>query len=225
MTQYLALNQGDAIKLDGTTLPGVVTGIDVSAEFDVERKRLEGKSFRAALLKGYKDAEVIITLEVLPPDEIAQIKQLEAAFKINYAQAKVTPQRVVNPLLDARGVTAVLFKRLVTRQTNDDEALLCELTFAEFEPLIGKLEGKSRLAIKEGQQALPSGQSGGGGAADGVSSTPSQAQGGLGRGSSDATTVLNIIPNTLGLPSNAPPFLNDISSGGPAAGSFIGGGQ
>lgn len=172
MTQYLAINQGDAIKLDGTTLPGVVTGIEVSAEFDVERKRLEGKSFRAALAKGYKDAEVVITLEVLPPDEIAQIKVLEAAFKVNYANAKPIPQRIVNPHLDARGVTAVLFKRLVTRETSDDEAMLCDLLFAEFEPLIGKLEGKSKPATQSGPQALPSGQSGGGAGGGGAAAAP-----------------------------------------------------
>ena len=173
MTQYLKFVAGEAIKLDGATLPGIVTDIDIVGEFDLERKRLEGRSFRTALAKGYKDAVVVVTLEVLPPNAEAQVKQIEAAFKINYAGAKPKPQRIVNPLLDARGVTAVLFKRFRTRQTSEDDALLCELEFAEFEPLIGKLEGSAKPATIAGQQGLPSGQTGGGG--DGAA-TPAYAQ-------------------------------------------------
>ena len=148
MTQYLKFVAGEAIKLDGLTLPGIVTDIEITGEFDLERKRLEGRSFRTALAKGYKDAVVLISLEILPPDAEAQVKQIEAAFKINYAGAKPKPQRIVNPLLDARGVTAVLFKRFVTRQGSEDDALLCTLEFAEYEPLIGRIEGSAKPPTK-----------------------------------------------------------------------------
>ncbi len=198
MSQYLSFVAGEAISLDGGVLPGIVTGIDITGEFDVERKRLEGRSFRLALAKGYKDAVVIVTLELLPPDEMGQVKALEAAFKINFAGAKPKPQRIVNPFLDARGVTAVLFKRLVTRQTNQDDALLCELTFVEFEPVIGSLEARNKPATKAGQQALPSGQGGGGGGA--APQTPEQK--GVARGVMTAENAANFIPNLFGLPSN-----------------------
>ena len=203
MTQYLRFNQGDAIRLDGKTLPGVVTGIEITGEFDVERKRLEGKSFRTALAKGYKDAEVTITLEILPPDELGQLRALEAAFKINYAGAKPRPQRVVNPFIDACGVTAVLFKRLVRRQANDDEAILAELIFVEFEPLIGKADG-SRPATVGGPQGLPTGQDGGGGGGGGASQ-PSSAARGTAAGSALATDLSNAAAKRLNLPSNGAP--------------------
>ena len=81
----------------------------------------------------------------------------------------------MNPLLDARGVTAVLFKRFVTRQGSEDDALRCTLEFAEYEPLIGRIEGGKKPPTKAGEQALPNGQGGGGGGGA-ASATPAYAQ-------------------------------------------------
>lgn len=224
-TQYLSFNTNDPIRLDGLTLPGVVTRLEVDGVLELEKKRLEGSSLNVKMARGFHDATVMINLEILPPDTDGQVKLLESAFKKNYASASPKPLRIVNPRLDSRSITSVLFRRLNTVDGNEDEAVIATVEFVEYEVAVGKLEGKSKPATQSGPQALPSGQSGGGGAAGGGSSTPSEAQGGLGRGSSEASTALNIIPNTLGLPSNAPPFLNDITTGGPGAESFIGGNQ
>lgn len=166
MSQYLSFVAGEAISLDGATLPGIVTDIEITGAFDLEKKRLEGTSFKNKLSKGYKDAVVVIALELLPPETDAQVKQIEAAFKINYAGAKPKPQRIVNPHLDARGVTTVLFNRFVSRQGSEDDAVRCTLEFTEYEPLVTKAERGRAPPTVAGQQGLPSGQaSGAGGAA------------------------------------------------------------
>lgn len=204
MSQYLRFVAGESINLDGLTLPGIVTGTEVTGDFDLEKKRLEGTSFRTKLSKGYKDAVVVISLEILPGDTPvgAQIKQIEAAFKVNYAGAKPKPQRIVNPHLDARGVTTVLFKRFVTRETNEDDAVLATLEFVEYEPLVAKTERGRTPPTTSGPQALPAGQAGGGAGAGGAAAQPTPEERGAAAGVLSAEQAASFIPNTFGLPSS-----------------------
>lgn len=190
MSQYLRFVVGESMRLDGKVLPGVVTDIEVTSVFDLEKKRLEGTSFRNKMAKGYKDAVVVVTLEILPGDTPveAQIKQIEASFKINYAGGKPKPQRIVNPHLDARGVTSVLFNRFVTKESNEDDAVIAILEFTEYEPIIVSAEGGTPPPTVSGPQSLPAGQAGGGGAAA-APKPPPELQG-VTDGSSAATGLL-----------------------------------
>lgn len=165
MTQYLTFVAGEAISLDGAILPGIVTRIEVDGVLELEKKRLEGSSMKVKMARGFHDATVTLTLEILPPDADAQVKQLEAAFKKNYASKAPKPMRIVNPRLDSRGITSVLFRRLHTVDGNEDDAVVATCEFVEYIPQIVNAENANKPPVKAGEQALPSGQAGAGGAA------------------------------------------------------------
>lgn len=216
-TQYLAFNAHDPILLDGLTLPGVVTNIEVRGQYEIEKKKREGLSGSDKFGHGYNDAQITITLEVLPPDELAQIGQIEKAFKNAFGAAgKPKPIRIVNSLLDKRDITAVLFQGFSTIQGNQDDSLLCEIGLLEYEPLARKRESQQGRQVVTGPQALPTGETVGG-----APKIPESD--GFATGSAYSYRAANALRNSLGLPGNTPlpPELSDISSGGPSAEKFI----
>lgn len=189
MTQYLAFNVNDPVKLGGSALPGVVTSLKVRGRFEVEKKHMEGTSGSANLPKGFRDAAVEITLEILPGDVSieAQIKQLEAAFKqggVNTAK----PMRIVNRHLDARGITKVLFVGLDTEDGDEWDSTLATLSFVEYEQMNVKAETSASTPVVTG----PAGNlnadagSGGGGGANQQPSIVDSFAGGNTQGSIDA---------------------------------------
>lgn len=201
MTQYLAFNRNDPVRLAGATLPGVITDIEIDAELKLEKKHLEDKSGSVKLPHGFADATVTISLSILPPDAERQVKTLEAAFKKGEGVGRVTVYRIVNPFLDSRGITSVVFQRLNTKQGSEDEEILCTLTLVEYEPVVTTTEQvstptRSGPASGVGANAGPGGGAGGGGA----SASPEAR--GLAGGVLTAERAASFIPDSLGLPSN-----------------------
>lgn len=156
-TQYLrAPGAGEGFMLGGLELPGVVTSIEVRGQYEIEKKKVAGLSGTNKLGHGYNDAQVTVELEILPPDENRQVKDMEAVFKAAFGVGgRPKPVRVVNPLLDSRDVTSVLFVNFTTRQGNDGEGLLGTLELLEFEPLPRKQELKQKQKVVTGPNALP----------------------------------------------------------------------
>jgi hypothetical protein len=232
-TQYLrAPGAGEGIKLGGLSLPGVVTSIEVRGQYEVEKKKVQGLSGTNKLGRGYNDAQVTITLEVLPGETTttAQVKEIERVFKNAFGTAgKPKPVRVVNPLLDSKDVYSVLFVGFAVRQGNEDDSLPCTLELLEFEPLVRAAERKETRQVVTGPQALPTGETPG----DGTSATTGTSASGqisleeraFIAGLNTAFRVGNAVPNALGLPSNTPlpPHLADIVAGGPGSEKYISG--
>lgn len=200
MTQYLAFNGDDPIRLDGLTLPGVMTGLKVRGNFEVEKKRMEGTSGSANLPKGFRDAAVEITLELLPPDLEGQIKSLEGAFKqggVNTAR----PMRIVNKHLDARGVVRVLFTGLDTEDGSEWDSTLATLSFVEYEQMNVKSELKAATPVVTGPAANLNADAGGDGGASQQPSIVDSAAAGAGQGAADAA------------PPATPGYLKGITTG------------
>lgn len=222
MTQYLQTGGVDErVALAGYgDLPGIVTNIEVRGQYQIEKKKREGISGSDKLGHGYNDAEVAITLEVLPPDEWGQIAQIEKAFKNAFGAAgKPKAVRITNPLLDSRDITSVLFQSFTTAQGNEDESLLCTINLVEYESLPRKQELKLKPKVVTGPQGLSTGEpgGGGGGANAATDQPPSVAEsfaagGGAGasRAKAEATAPM-------------PGFLKEIAAGeGGLAQSFTG---
>lgn len=200
-TQYLrTAGPNEAITLSGYgRLPGVVTNMEVRGRYEIEKQKVEGRNGTNKLGRGYNDAQVLITLEILPPDEYEQVKQIEKAFKNAFGAAgKPKPIRVVNRLLDAKDVHTILFQGFTVVQGNEDDSLLCTLEFLEFEP--GPARGaQNKPQVVTGPQAVPVAETQGGGAG-GAPAQPEE--GAFAAGTNAALRVGNAVPNALGLPSN-----------------------
>ena len=207
-TQYLrGAGVGEVITLSGLgAIPGVVTNMRVRGNFEVEKKRMEGTSGSANLPKGFRDAAVEISLELLPPNLEGQIKSLEAAFKqggVNTAR----PLRIVNKHLDARGITSVLFVGLDTEEGSEWDSVSATLSFTEYEQMNVTAETRASTPVVSGPAAnLNADMGGGGGGASAAGQPPSIAESfasGAGKGAADAK------------PSETPPYAADLINRGP----------
>lgn len=159
-SQYLrAPGAGESMALGDLTLPGIITSIEVRGQYEIVKKKVVGLSGSDKFGYGYNDAQVTITLEILPPDAMGQVKQIEGVFKNAFGAAgKSKPLRVINPLLDSKDVTNVLFVTFKVFEGNEDDSLLCTLELLEFEPL-ARIQGrKQRVTVGTGPRALPTGK-------------------------------------------------------------------
>ena len=213
-TQYLrAAGTDESIRLSGFgELPGIVTDIEVSGRYKIETKKVEGRDGSNKIGHGYNDAKVTITLEILPPNEWGQVKQIEKAFKNAFGAAgHPKPIRIVNSLCDAKDVYTVLFEAFTVRQGSEDDALIGTLELLEYEPGPASGAGKgSQPGVVSGPNALP---------IPAVAATytpPSTFDQGLGAGATRAYQASNALTGALGLPSNTPlpPELSAVASGG-----------
>ena len=209
-SRYLRFRADEAVKVGALTLPGVVTGIEVDGELEIEEQALEDISGAVKLVKGFKDAKVVITLEVLPDDGLTveqQVASIESAFKVDSAEGsiegKIQPYRMVNTHLDARNIQEVMFKRFVSRQGNDDEAVYCDLHFAEYAPVVADIEAKIKASQTSGQ-------------ASGVGVNEGGAAGGGTPGAAPPTTNPDGSPKT---PGALDPYTEGLSTGLGATGN------
>lgn len=210
-TQYLqAPGAGEHLALGDLQLPGVVTSIEVRGQYEIEKKKVAGLSGTTKMGHGYNDAQVTVSLEILPPDEEGQVKQIEAVFKAAFGVGgKPKPLRVVNPLLDSRDVTSVLFAGFTVLQGNEGEGLLCHLELLEFEPLPRKKELKQRQRVVRGPNALPIPQVSATYTPPGIDSYFT------------AGVDMAVAKGTGTTPSPYSAYLAEIVAGGPAAERFI----
>ena len=209
MTQYLrAAGPDESIKLSGFgELPGIVTDIEVSGRYKIEAKKVEGRDGSIKIGHGYNDAKVTISLEILPPDEWGQVKQIEKAFKNAFGAAgHPKPMRIVNRLCDAKDVYTVLFEAFTVRQGNEDEALEGTLELLEYEPGPASGAGKgSQPRVVSGPNALPIPAVAATYTPPGFADSFGAGFGrGLGVGGTRAYQASNALTGALGLPSNTP---------------------
>lgn len=143
MGEYLKPDE-QAVKIGDHLVPGTVTGIEVSGELRLEKQKTDGKSGSTNLIKGYEEATVRITVELLGGD--SEIKALEKIFKGYSSSLASKGVRVVNRHLDARGVKRLIFKGLTTRDDYPRGMVIADLSFSEYDMEAAKLEEKDKAS-------------------------------------------------------------------------------
>ncbi|GEM44835.1 hypothetical protein [Deinococcus cellulosilyticus] len=184
MGEYLKPDE-QAVKIGVHLVPGTVTGIEVSGELRLEKQKTDGKSGSTNLIKGYEEATIRITVELLGGD--AEIKALEKIFKGYSSSLASKGVRVINRHLDARGVKRLIFKGLTTRDDYARGSTIADLSFSEYDMEAAKLEEKDKAAAGAG---TGSGNNGTG--ADGKSGND-----GNGSGSNSGTAENPIIQQAI----------------------------
>ena len=148
MGRYLRAQPGDRIKVGGQILPFHVLNVDVDGQLTIEHKKLEGTSAKVSVIHGYTAASIVVTGVIIDEDlsdRMAKVKTLEKAFKIA-ADGNAKALRVVHPVLDARGVRALLWKGLKTADSPDTDEVSVTLTMTEYNAEISALESKANSA-------------------------------------------------------------------------------
>jgi hypothetical protein len=174
MSQYLNIPDAEVIRLRRVDdslleLPGIVQDLEVRGELEVEEKKLEASSLGFKLIHGFNDADVRLVAVLLPGDDDveAQIGQIQEAFQNLDDRGVVQPLRVINRHLDSRRITYLLFKRLRTRETSEDDSILVEMDFVDYAAAAAREERKLAAMAALDPAGAEGGNGGNAGDADG----------------------------------------------------------
>lgn len=160
MSAYLKLSVRDAVKVGGTTLPGILTSLTVDGSLEVTQDKLEGSSTHITSVEGYTTANVALDIVLHGTDSQreTQLRTINGVFMVNppegQTKGKATAWRVVNPHLDARRIRQMLFTKFSSRDGNEDETTVVSLEFREI------LQEQARLEKAAEQEAATSAETG-----------------------------------------------------------------
>ncbi|MEA4893546.1 MAG: transcriptional regulator [Peptococcaceae bacterium] len=130
----MIFEENSGIKLDGQLLPGVLKSIEVEGEALIDAATVEGSKKKPKQSIGYDDKKVYVELILAdgPGAKTAKDK-LETLEKLYCAtgQAKPKAMTIVNEHTARRGISKILWKSLVTKESNKDDLITASLEFWE----------------------------------------------------------------------------------------------
>lgn len=135
-----------AIKIDGRELPGILDTQSVDANVRFDEQDVDGASGKKRTPIGWEDTEVTLAL-VLTTDEddsgsdcYEKLEIINSIFRGHDNSANPKVYDVDNRHLAARGVGRLIFKGLMSDESEADDTVYAVLTFVEHNPPVVKTE-------------------------------------------------------------------------------------
>lgn len=114
----------DYVKIDGVTLPVIITSFVVKHEALIEEQEVEGSSIRPKQAVGYEDAKITIKFKIGDSESMKasdKLRILQNLFKKD-GQKKPTVHELVADHATWRGVKKVLVKEFDTSEESGKES-------------------------------------------------------------------------------------------------------
>jgi hypothetical protein len=144
------------IKLDGAEIEGIVKSVSVSADVKLDEQKVDGLSGTKKVPVGWSDADITVTLELLTDDAATcyeRLQELNRLFKSTESAASPKKKfEIANRHTAARGVRSVVFSKLDSSETSDDDVIAVTLQFIEYEPAV--VPSEKAAAAGSGGSAL-----------------------------------------------------------------------
>lgn len=140
--QYISFEDGN-ISLGGTRIPGILASLSVDGKVKYDKQKVDGISGKSKTLQGWEDHEVVASLYLLTDDSgtcYDKLTQLAPLFKEPDGKADPKIYALVNRHAQARGVRMVVFDRLESVESDQDDVITVTLGFTEHRPPIIKTE-------------------------------------------------------------------------------------
>jgi hypothetical protein len=142
-------NDFGLIKLGNKLVPGIYQSMSVNGSIKVDKVEIEGQSGSSKQPLGYNEPDITLSLK-LPTDEESdcydKVEELAGIFQKTDANAKPYIYNVVNKLTAAWGINEVIFDSLKTKDSNKDNAIIAELHFIEYKPVLVEKESRANLS-------------------------------------------------------------------------------
>lgn len=134
----MTYNDDSGVKIDGVLLPGVFKSIEVTTAAEIEEQEVEGSTAQPKQATGYEDGKV--NVELLLEDSVDGItKEDKFAVIQNFFRQPGQDIPAVHTVTSAhtaqRNISQVLFKNLITKETNANDQLAVTLEFWEYVPM------------------------------------------------------------------------------------------
>lgn len=132
--ELYADNDAGIIKLDDTTLKGILQSLSINGEIIVDSSNGAADNNTTKVMRGYKDKTVSISLKIIPTEDKTVYDILEELEEIFKNEEDQTPKvyTLLNKHTVARGIDRVLFTSLSSSEDNTQESISVSLNFEEF---------------------------------------------------------------------------------------------
>lgn len=152
-----------AVKVGNTLLPGDFQSLSIDDDVIIDDVEVEGKTKKAKQISGYNDATVTLTLRLrndnssTPYDKLQQIQNV---FKKS-GQNTPTVYDIYNRHLKVRGITKVIFSKLTSSESNENDTLDVACEFEEYSPINIQVVSSSSSSSGSSSSSSNSGSSSG----------------------------------------------------------------
>lgn len=125
------------VKIDGKTLPGHFSRLVIGADIIIDELPIQDKDGHVKQPAGYNEGTIQIELILIPDDGDVntQLASIYSMFRKVEGQIKPDIHSISNVHANSRGITKVLFKRLESSETKEDDALRVRVELEEYVPL------------------------------------------------------------------------------------------
>lgn len=152
---HMVYTDGSEVMIDGGILPGLFKSLEVTTAAEIEEQEVEGSAAKPKQATGYEDGKINLELILMDEEGLAKEDKLLAIQNFFRKQGQDIPtvHTIINQHTALRNITQVLFKNMVTKETNANAQLAVTLEFWEYVPMT-----ISVTAAKETEKAADKGQ-------------------------------------------------------------------
>jgi hypothetical protein len=152
------------IRLGGEALPGLLSTLKIDGKVRYDEQKVDGQSGKSKTPQGWEDSVVTASLVLLTDDESDCYEKLASLSPIfRKPDAKTNPQiyALVNRHAQARGIRQIIFDKLDSSESSQDDTIKVTLGFTEHRPPIVKQERAAAKGPTPGELAEKAGKDGG----------------------------------------------------------------
>lgn len=156
----MVYSDGSEVMVDGVLLPGLFKSIEITTAAEIEEQEVEGSAAKPKQATGYEDGKVSLELILMDEEGLAKEEKLLVLQNLFRQQGQDIPavHAIINQHTALRNITQVLFKNMVTKETNANNQLAVTLEFWEYVPMT-----ISVTTAKKGTSGSDTGTAGNGG--------------------------------------------------------------
>lgn len=144
----LITNDFGQIKLGGKLIPGTFESMEITTDGEVDEEEIKNSKKKQMQIVGFGLSDIKLTIKLQSDSKTNcydKLSVLQSLFKKDPKKPTVYP--ITNKHTAVRGIGKVIFQKLRSHDTNDDDTLVVTLDFKEYNPSI--------VAIKKATAATP----------------------------------------------------------------------
>jgi hypothetical protein len=130
------------VRLNGEALDGVLRNLTVGGELTFSEEKRDGLSGTVKVPMGWNDSDISCALDLITDNKKScyeRLSEINAIFRAREEQ-KPNIYDVSNRHLSARGIRRVVFAKLDSSESSDDDVITVTLSFTEYEPSVVNAE-------------------------------------------------------------------------------------
>ena len=131
------------VSLGGKDLPGIMTDLRVAGQVRFDEQKVDGQSGKNKTPQGFEDSTISVGLDLLSDSDsdcYEKLEELNGIFKNVDSKANPLICSAVSRHLLARGIRQVVFDKLDSAESDEDDYIRVSLNFTEHNPPIVRTE-------------------------------------------------------------------------------------